>query len=103
MNRKSLVPVLAFLFVVTLSASSQAPPQERLDDAMIAKIKSEGMERSKIMWIEHYLTGLLRHAPDGDGFEPFAGGEPPHRRAQLGAALLVVHDLGHGSEFISNV
>jgi hypothetical protein len=36
---------------------------EKLDDAMLAKIRTEGMDRSKIMWIEHYLTDVYGPRP----------------------------------------
>jgi len=38
---------------------------EAIDDAMIAKIRTEGMEHSKIMWIEHYLTDVYGPRPTG--------------------------------------
>jgi hypothetical protein len=38
---------------------------ETIDDAMIAKIRTEGMEHSKIMWIEHYLTDVYGPRPTG--------------------------------------
>ena len=38
---------------------------EPLDLDLIAKIKTEGMERSKIMWIEHYLTDVYGPRPIG--------------------------------------
>jgi hypothetical protein len=40
-------------------------PVEPIDTDMIAKIRSEGMERSKIMWIEHYLTDVYGPRPIG--------------------------------------
>jgi hypothetical protein len=38
---------------------------EPLDEAMLAKIRAEGMERSKIMWITHYLTDVYGPRPTG--------------------------------------
>jgi len=38
---------------------------EKIDDAMLAKIRTEGMDRSKIMWIEHYLTDVYGPRPTG--------------------------------------
>ena len=38
---------------------------EPIDTDLIAKIKAEGMERSKIMWIEHYLTDVYGPRPIG--------------------------------------
>jgi hypothetical protein len=40
-------------------------PVESLDQDLIAKIKAEGMDRSKIMWIEHYLTDVYGPRPIG--------------------------------------
>src|SRR6185295_12727308 len=40
-------------------------PAEPLDLDLIARIKTEGMERSKIMWIEHYLTDVYGPRPIG--------------------------------------
>ena len=38
---------------------------------------------------------LVRDAPHRHGLEPLAGRQPPHRRAELGAAPLVIYDLRH--------
>ena len=81
MVRKMLGPVLAGSLVVAVSAAPQqgapAPPQtvtvwaphtvpaEKIDEEMIAKIRTEGMEHSKIMWIEHYLTDVYGPRPIG--------------------------------------
>ena len=81
MIRRSLTPLLAFALIVTVSARPQQAPQappatltvwaphtitpERLDEDMLAKIKTEGMERSKIMWIEHNLTDVYGPRPTG--------------------------------------
>jgi carboxypeptidase Q len=62
MFRKLFVPLLALSFVVTLSARQAT---EKIDDAMNAKIKSEGMDKSKVMWIEHYLTDVYGPRPIG--------------------------------------
>ena len=43
--------------------AQQAP--ERIDSAMIAKIRAEGMNDSKIMWIEHYLADVYGPRPIG--------------------------------------
>ena len=63
-----IVFILAFAVTVTVAAQQpppQAPPSqvtvwtarsipaEKIDTDTIAKIRTEGMERSKIMWIEH--------------------------------------------------
>jgi len=38
---------------------------EKIDADMNAKIRTEGMEHSKIMWIEHYLTDVYGPRPIG--------------------------------------
>jgi hypothetical protein len=81
MIRKMLGPVLAGSLVVAVSAAPQqgppAPPQtvtvwaphtvpaEKIDEEMVAKIRTEGMEHSKIMWIEHNLTDVYGPRPIG--------------------------------------
>ncbi len=67
MFRKLFTPLLVLGFVITVSASPQTPSTatEKIDDAMNAKIKAEGMERSKIMWIEHFLTDVYGPRPIG--------------------------------------
>jgi hypothetical protein len=79
MVRRIITPLLACGFVVMVSAAPQQPaaPQtvtvwaphtvtpEKIDDAMLAKIRTEGMEHSKIMWIEHYLTDVYGPRPTG--------------------------------------
>src|SRR5579872_1603945 len=49
--------------VVTVSAAQA--PSESIDTAANAKIRAEGMERSKIMWIEHFLTDVYGPRPIG--------------------------------------
>ena len=56
MFRRLLVPL--FALGITTSLSAQQPAPEKIDDAMNAKIRAEGTDRSKIMWIEHYLTDV---------------------------------------------
>jgi carboxypeptidase Q len=41
----------------------QAP--EPIDTAMIAKIRAEGMDHSRLLWIEHYLTDVYGPRPIG--------------------------------------
>jgi len=67
MFRKLFSSLLVLGFVVTVSAAPQTPTvaPEKIDDAMNAKIKSEGMERSKLMWIEHFLTDVYGPRPIG--------------------------------------
>jgi carboxypeptidase Q len=74
--------VLAFGLAVTVSATAQQapaqapPPQvtvwvphsiaaEKIDTDAIAKIRTEGMEHSKLMWIEHYLADVYGPRPIG--------------------------------------
>src|SRR5215471_10986530 len=63
MRQRLIASVASLGLVVTLSAS-QAPP-EAIDTAANAKIRAEGMERSKIMWIEHYLADVYGPRPIG--------------------------------------
>ena len=69
---------VAFGLAVTVSATAQqAPPQqvtvwvprsiapEKIDTDAIAKIRTEGMEHSKLMWIEHYLADVYGPRPIG--------------------------------------
>src|SRR5579872_5193777 len=49
--------------VVTVSAAQA--PSESIDTAANAKIRAEGMERSKIMWIEHNLADVYGPRPIG--------------------------------------
>src|SRR5262245_43457561 len=70
MLRRLIGPVLAGLFVIGVSAAPQQPPPqnpppEKIDEDMIAKIRIEGMEHSKIMWIEHNLTDVYGPRPIG--------------------------------------
>ena len=81
MFRKAIGPVLAGSLVVVVSASPQQPQQqppqnltvwmphtvtaEVIDTDTIAKIRTEGMEHSKIMWIEHNLTDVYGPRPIG--------------------------------------
>src|SRR5262245_20724794 len=73
-----LLPSICFLalLVVPSAAQNQAPetirvwaslsvPVEKIDTDMIAKIRAEGIDRSKIMRIEHYLTDVYGPRPIG--------------------------------------
>ncbi len=98
---RKLIPLLAFVFVVGVSAHSQNPPPaqtprpaappapaqgqggrgagagqltvwaphtvpvEPIDQELVAKIKAEGMERSKVMWLTHYITDTFGARPIG--------------------------------------
>ena len=60
--------VLATTLVAVAAAApalgaQQAP--EPIDSAMNAKIRTEGMDHSKIMWIEHYLADVYGPRPIG--------------------------------------
>ena len=87
MVRRLLPPLSILRFVATLSAAPLQSPQrspqrtqepqtvtvwvphtvaaEAIDTAAIAKIRTEGMDHSKIMWIEHYLTDVYGPRPIG--------------------------------------
>ena len=70
MFRKMFGPLLALGLIVGVSA--QSVPAEKIDTAMIAKIRAEGMDRSQIMRIEHMLT---------DVYGPRLTGSPNHKAA----------------------
>jgi carboxypeptidase Q len=61
MFRKLLTPLLCLGMVAT--AAAQGP--EKIDEAMNAKIRDEGMNRSKVMWIEHFFTDVYGPRPIG--------------------------------------
>jgi hypothetical protein len=56
---------------LAVAVSAQAPT-DTIDTAANAKIRAEGMEHSKIMWIEHYLA---------DVYGPRPVGSPNHKAA----------------------
>jgi hypothetical protein len=57
---------IASLLAVTLGAVASAQqPAERIDAEMNAKIRAEGLDHSKIMWIEHFLTDVYGPRPIG--------------------------------------
>ncbi len=58
-------PRLAFLLLAVLSVPAVAQQAEHIDSAMNAKIRAEGLDRSKIMWIEHFLTDVYGPRPIG--------------------------------------
>src|SRR3954468_16976773 len=64
MLHRFLVSVAALGLVVVTVSAAQAPA-ETIDAAANAKIRAEGMERSKIMWIEHYLADVYGPRPIG--------------------------------------
>ena len=61
MFRKTIVPLL----FAAISATAAAQSVEKIDDVMNAKIRSEGMDRSKVMWITHYLADVYGPRPIG--------------------------------------
>ena len=63
-NDRSSFLVVASLLTV-LAAAAPAQQAERIDAEMNAKIRTEGMDHSKIMWIEHYLTDVYGPRPIG--------------------------------------
>ena len=80
MPRTLFISIFTTALVAALSAAPQQPQQnpprvtvwvphtllaESIDEATIAKIRAKGMERSKIMWIEHYLTDVYGPRPIG--------------------------------------
>lgn len=69
MLRKMFAPLLA-TGLVAVSVTAQSP--EKVDAAMNAKIRAEGMDRSQIMRIEHVLT---------DVYGPRLTGSPNHENA----------------------
>ena len=57
-RRFALSAVIILLVVVALPLSAQWPMTEKLDLDAIYKIKDEGLQRSKVMEIESYLTDV---------------------------------------------
>ena len=53
------------LLNVTLAAGALAQQPERIDADLNAKIRTEGLDHSKLMWIEHYLTDVYGPRPIG--------------------------------------
>ncbi|MEP6764336.1 MAG: M20/M25/M40 family metallo-hydrolase [Gemmatimonadaceae bacterium] len=68
MFRKMFAPLLlaaVALSAQAISANAQQPMSEKIDDAMNAKIRAEGTDHSKLMWIEHYLADVYGPRPIG--------------------------------------
>ena len=53
------------LFVFTMASSALAQQPEAIDTALNSKIRVEGIDHSKIMWIEHNLTDVYGPRPIG--------------------------------------
>jgi carboxypeptidase Q len=81
MFRKLLAPLCCLGLVATASAQA---PAEKIDTAMNAKIRVEGMEHSKLMWIEHVLTDVYGPRPIGS----------PNYKAAADWALKTMTDFG---------
>src|SRR5262245_55817719 len=63
MVQRFVASLLCLGLVVTVSAAQA--PNEPIDMTANAAIRSEGMERSKVMWIEHQLTDVYGPRPIG--------------------------------------
>ncbi len=73
MFRKWIAPVLAFGLAAGLPAlQAQQAPAEKIDTAMNARIRTEGMDHSQIMRTMHFLT---------DVYGPRVTGSPNHENA----------------------
>jgi hypothetical protein len=62
-TRARFVALACLSACALVTAAGQAP--EPIDTAMNAKIRAEGLDRSKLMWIEHYLTDVYGPRPVG--------------------------------------
>ena len=60
---RSLLPLLGIVLLAAPLTAQQAA--EPIDAAMNAKLRAEGMDHSKIMWIEHELTDVYGPRPIG--------------------------------------
>ncbi|HEY9467025.1 MAG TPA: M28 family peptidase, partial [Vicinamibacterales bacterium] len=60
-RRRWLAPSL----IVALSTVVAAQQPEQIDTAMNARIRTEGLDHSKVMWVEHYLTDVYGPRPIG--------------------------------------
>ncbi len=63
MSIRSRLILPSLIIAIATTASAQQP--ETIDSAMNAKIRTEGIEHSKIMWIEHELTDVYGPRPIG--------------------------------------
>src|ERR1051325_8466129 len=57
--------VVVSAFVLSIAPPIAAQQAEPIDSAMNAKIRAEGIDHSKLMWIEHYLTDVYGPRPIG--------------------------------------
>jgi carboxypeptidase Q len=53
------------VLLAALAVSASAQQAEHIDADLNAKIRTEGIDHSKIMWIEHYLTDVYGPRPIG--------------------------------------
>src|ERR1043166_4685543 len=63
MSLSRFVAVSTIALLASTSGAHRAP--EKIDADMNAKIRAEATDRSKIMWIEHYLTDVYGPRPTG--------------------------------------
>src|SRR6476660_8175082 len=56
---------LSPLLLVSFASVAVAQAPERIDSAANSRIRTEGLDRSKIMWIEHNLTDVYGPRPIG--------------------------------------
>jgi hypothetical protein len=56
---------IAPLFALIAGSAASAQQPEKIDAEMNARIRAEGLERSKLMWVEHYLTDVYGPRPIG--------------------------------------
>ncbi len=75
---------VTLLYLGLASALSAQAPAEKIDSAMNAKIRTEGMEHSKLMWIEHVLTDVYGPRPIGS----------PNYKAAADWAVKTMTDFG---------
>ena len=61
MRSRWLVPAI----LLAIAARLPAQQFEQIDSSMNSKIRAEGIDRSKIMWIEHYLADVYGPRPVG--------------------------------------
>ncbi|MDB4916892.1 MAG: peptidase [Gemmatimonadetes bacterium] len=65
MQMKRHIQSLATLLMLGGATAVRAQQSEIIDADMNAKIRAEGLDRSRIMWIEHYLTDVYGPRPIG--------------------------------------
>jgi hypothetical protein len=74
--KKKLFALLLIIFLAVVVLGQQQPQTitvwapytiepEKIDTDLNSKIRTEGLEHSKVMWIEHYLTDVYGPRPTG--------------------------------------